>query len=143
VSGTLGDVVHSDCPPCSTTRVAQIQAVVNSATDDRAVGELGPISGSSNARIARSDVQDAIGVVAKGVVPLAPVHEDSDVPPIKRAEKMLVDETWYYIQHRAWRAISTSFGFATNSVNNQKILIIGRTLRSIFDMEFAWHSTNC
>jgi hypothetical protein len=27
-------------------------------------------------------VQDAIGVAAKWVVPLAPVHEDSDAPPI-------------------------------------------------------------
>jgi hypothetical protein len=78
----LGDGVPGHCPPRSTTRVAQIQAVVNAATDDRAVGELGPISGPDDARIARSDVQDAIGVATKGVVPLAPVHEDSDAPPI-------------------------------------------------------------
>jgi hypothetical protein len=37
---------------------------------------------------------------------------------------MLVSETWYYIQYRAWGAISMSVGFPTNSASNQKILII-------------------
>ena len=36
---------------------------------------------------------------------------------------MLVSETWYYIQYRAWGAISMSVGFPMNSGNNQKILI--------------------
>ncbi len=37
---------------------------------------------------------------------------------------MLVCETWYYIQYRAWGAISMSVGFPMNSGSNENLLII-------------------
>jgi hypothetical protein len=39
--------------------------MVNAAPNDRAIGEFGPISPSDDARITRSDVQNAIGIAAK------------------------------------------------------------------------------
>ena len=69
------------------TRIAQINAMINPAANDCAIGEFGPISPSDDARITRSDMQNAIGIAAKWLVLLAPVHEVSAAPACENAEK--------------------------------------------------------
>ncbi len=54
--------------------------MIDPATDDRAVGELRPISRPHDARIAGSYVKQTIGIAAKGEFPVR-VHEVADAPP--------------------------------------------------------------
>jgi hypothetical protein len=110
-----GEVEGDHRPPRLTARIAEIQAMINPAAYNRAVGEFRPISRPNDARIARSYVKQAIGIAAKRVIPRVRVHEVADAPPALKACKMLVFLTWYYIQYRAWGAISRSFGFPMNS----------------------------
>jgi hypothetical protein len=76
-----GKVECDHRPPRLTARIAEVQAMINPAADDRAVGELRPISRPNDARIARSDVKQAIGIAAKWVIPRVRVHEVADAPP--------------------------------------------------------------
>jgi len=76
-----GKVEGDHRPPRLTARIAEVQAMINPAADDRAVGKLRPISRPNDARIARSDVKQAIGIAAKWVIPRVRVHEVADAPP--------------------------------------------------------------
>ena len=76
-----GEVESAHRPPRLTARIAEIQAMINPAADDRAVGKFRPISRPNDARIARSYVKQAIGIAAKRVIPCVRVHEVADAPP--------------------------------------------------------------
>jgi hypothetical protein len=71
------------------TPIAQIDAMINPTAHDCAIGEFGPISPSDDARITRSDMQNAIGIAAKWFVLRAPIHEVSTAPACESAEKTL------------------------------------------------------
>jgi hypothetical protein len=55
--------------------------MVDPAADNRAVGELRPISCPNDAGIARSNVQQAIRIAAKRVIECVRVHEVANAPP--------------------------------------------------------------
>ena len=80
-SAFRGKVEGDHRPPRLTARIAEVQAMINPATDDRAIGEFRPISRPNDARIARSYVKQAIGIAAKWVIPRVRVHEVADAPP--------------------------------------------------------------
>jgi hypothetical protein len=60
--------------------------MINPAADDRAVGELRPISRPNDARFARPYVKQAIGIAAKWVIPR--VREDGRVGVSHLAEQL-------------------------------------------------------
>jgi hypothetical protein len=68
-------------PPRLTARIAEVQSMINPAADDRAVGELRPISRPNDARFAQPYVKQAIGIAAKWVIPRVGVNEVADAPP--------------------------------------------------------------
>jgi hypothetical protein len=49
--------------------------MVNSAANNCAIGKFSPISPSDDAGVTRPDMQYAIGIAAKWLALLAPVHE--------------------------------------------------------------------
>jgi hypothetical protein len=61
--------------------------MINPTAHDCAIGEFGPISPSDDARITRSDMQNAIGIAAKWFVVRAPIHEVQPLPRVKAPRK--------------------------------------------------------
>jgi hypothetical protein len=61
--------------------------MVCAATDDRAVGELCPISRSAHTCITRPHVENAIRIAAKALVLCAPVHVVSHALSQRNIEK--------------------------------------------------------
>jgi hypothetical protein len=76
-----GEVEGDHRPPRLTARIAEVQSMIDPPADDRAVGELRPISRPNDARIARPYVKQAIGIAAEWVIPRVRVHEVADAPP--------------------------------------------------------------
>jgi hypothetical protein len=61
-------------PQRLTAGVAQVEPMVDTATDDRAIGELCPVSRSIHTHITRPNMKNAIRIAAKRLDVLAPVH---------------------------------------------------------------------
>jgi hypothetical protein len=68
------EVEGGNWPQRLTTWVAEVEPMVDTATDDRAVGELCPISRSDHTHITRPNMKNAIRIAAKRLAMLAPVH---------------------------------------------------------------------
>ena len=63
--------------PFASAWIAEINAAIDAATHEPAVGQLRPIAGAHDARIPRAHVKHAVGIAAERELLFEPIHRDS------------------------------------------------------------------